>query len=183
MLHERTEDQSADVELAFEHDSGVVTYVELKPAVVPGHQGFRMHQKPAAKVPALPTERYVLPVTWHSLGWEARVGAAPRKAWSALKPTAISTDPFVSLATSASDPLIFNLDDTVLADFVGGVAPIPVGARITLFDHRLAFRGPSFDPVVPNWWAGNLVRNYLRAEETIVDDGDAFRSVDLRHRA
>jgi hypothetical protein len=173
VLHERTEDQSADVELAFEHDSGVVSYVELKPIVVPGNQGFRMHQKPAAKVPALPIERYLLPVTWHSLGWEARVGAAPRKAWSDLKPTAISTDPFVSLATSASDPLIFDLDDTVLAHFVGGVAPIPAGARITLFDHKLAFRGPAFDPVVSNWWAGNLAKNYLRAEETIVDDGDA----------
>jgi len=168
VLHERTEEASGDVQFAFEDTSGNVRYVD--------NVNQSLERKPAKEVPADIDKRYVLPKAWHSFGWQARVGdQGERKPWSELRPTSVDADPSHGLATSEASPLIFHLDDAILYGLTGGqVGPSVVekGARVTLFNHRLAYRGTA-DDLVPQWWKTALDENYLPAEEGVANDTDS----------
>ena len=170
VLHERAMEGSSDVELTFKFsDAGVFgTFVDLSATkgATPGTDARLVHGTPTPG----PREAYALPDFWHTHGLEARVGNGPRAKWTALRPSAPGPNQTNFLSTSHTSPITFHLDDTVLIDNVSGQVTLPQGSRVTLFDRRLAFRGP-FDPVVVPMWKGKLAENYLRAEDVIVTDG------------
>ena len=175
VLHERAQPDSDDVEIFFDNTSGLTTFIDLaQPAPASGGKDERLARKAAKSVPQSPDDRYLLPDVWHTHGMEGRVSpSGARKKWEALRPTSLLVPDPVSLITDRDNPLIFHLDDTLLVDHVTGPVTLSAGARVALFDHMLAFRGP-FDPVVVPQWSGSLAENYLRAEEVIVTPGQAW---------
>ncbi len=166
MLHQRTAEGSSDVEFGFTNPSNQQTFVDLEETAA-------SKLKRAAPPEQHPRKFYVLPDTWSSLGAEARVGSGARDAWSKLRPTAKGAKTPVTLTTDRDKPLIFHLDDFVLTRHGGPLATLPKDARVTIFDHRLDFRGPA-DAVTVPLWANKLAGNYLRADEAYAGDLDEW---------
>jgi len=171
VLHERTEEQSADVEMfwddiAFSQSGPArrVRYVDIKSHV--------LERTPASQVPASLKDSYVLPGTWHSVGWEATIGfGGPRNLWADLRPKPADATPARSLVTTADTPVAFHLDDIVLADTTGlPLAPFTqssaIGpALVGLYDHFLRVRQPDIANNRPQLWATPIVRPYLPGDD------------------
>ncbi len=176
VLQSRTAAQSTDVHYTFATDEAGVTptaiYVDLskKPvdAGVAPKKDERLVAVEVSAIDAAPKARRarrMLPRVWHSLGMHARLGGA-RHAWSG----AIDGKAPV---TSAKDPLVFDLDDTVLAAVSGDhlkLAPLPAAARLTFLDHVLAVK--DVDAAEPYYSTSPTKRaDLLLAEEGIIANG------------
>lgn len=187
ITHERSEADSVDIEFLYQNTSNRAVFIDQDPART--KSDMRLLRNPQGQRPTEPEKWYVLPDVWHSFGMEARIGTAARAKWEQLRPT--SSDGLVAraLTTTLDQPLIFHLDDTILwddaareenttlktpASVANAAVRLHHNARVTIFDHQMAFRGP-IDPVTHHFWKQPLMENYLRAEEAIASDGDSWR--------
>jgi len=157
VLHQRTSQQSDDLHYQF---------VTPEPhTIVDNRAWFEDSQNDAmSAVPQLSSrrEQYVLPTMFHTFGWD--VIRDERQPWPE-EPGGIR-----AAITTPEDPLVFDLDDTVLAN--DALAPIAVALEtpITIFDQLLAIRDP--DVTFSHLSATRLNRNYLDGERFVYEHTD-----------
>ncbi|KYF70871.1 hypothetical protein BE15_30665 [Sorangium cellulosum] len=175
VLHERTMEGSADVDLGFDNRFLQETVVDLA-ASTDAKSAADARLVRRFPGPSEPEAFYLLPNAWSSIGMEARIGTGARAKWTALRPTPKGAAKPVTLDTDKTKQLIFHLDDIVLTDHTAGPVTIRKEARITIFDRRLRFRGP-FDAVMVPLWASKLAENYCRAEEVFCTDGNTWKDL------
>jgi len=169
----RTKEQCDDLELSFEAPPQALLTIDYKKSPGPREFDKRLVAIDPKADSGDPNARYSVPRSWHSSGWDARVGTDPRAPWSTMRPTPTPAANAGLLNTSQSKPLIFHLDDIVLADESGAVLPDPpANSRVTLFNHLLAVREPDIAGDRPQLWQEKLARNYLAAENGFVSKGD-----------
>lgn len=174
MLLERTLKDASDVEFGFDNSNDMQTLLDLgtsKPITAADTRRlYRANPKDHD-----PTQKYLLPNAWCSLGMAAKFGRdGDWDRWDSLAKRRRSDPTILDTFAGGEAPLTFHLDDFLLTEHQSGLASIPAKSRITMFDHRLAFRGQFADRMEP-FWDGFLSDNYCRANELYAEAGDGFR--------
>lgn len=170
----RTAEQCQDLHLSFEAPPGKELAIDYKKAPAPAESDQRLFATDPGKATGDPVHRYALPNRWHSLGWDARVGAA-RTPWAEMRPPPAGTATLTAADSRKGMPIVFHLDDLVLTDESSAPLPDPPpGTRITLFDHELAYREPDTGGNRPQLYKEKISTSYLPGEQTFGSPGDGY---------